>query len=266
MLVFLASEAMLFAGLIGGYIVLRIAQGPGAWPPPGAPEIGVKLPPTFLNLVMITNTVILLASSVTYHWGEVRMRKGGSGLIGYGLTALFGTIFLGVQAWEWMHLKHEGMWFNSYGIYGSCFFTMTGFHGLHVFLGLLGILMAVSGLGFSGILNHVANQLTIWMHGSSIAITSSIGVLSAIIDNVPLVAAAQGMYPIGQLDYAPNGLFWELLAFTSGTGGSLLIIGSAAGVAAMGMEKVSFGWYLKKISLPAFIGYGIGILSFWILS
>jgi cytochrome c oxidase subunit 3 len=143
MLVFLASEAMLFAGLIGGYIVLRIAQGPGSWPPPGAPEIGVKLPPTFLNLVMIVNTVILLASSLTYHWGEVRMRKGGSGLIGYGLTALFGTIFLGVQAWEWMHLKHEGMWFNSYGIYGSCFFTMTGFHGLHVFLGLLGILMAV---------------------------------------------------------------------------------------------------------------------------
>ena len=100
MLVFLASEAMLFAGLIGGYIVLRIAQGPGAWPPPGAPEIGVKLPPTFLNLVMIVNTVILLASSVTYHWGEVRMRKGGSGLIGYGLTALFGTIFLGEQAWQ----------------------------------------------------------------------------------------------------------------------------------------------------------------------
>ena len=60
-----------------------------------SPEIGVKLPPTFLNLVMIVNTVILLASSVTYHWGEVRMRKGGSGLIGYGLTALFGTIFLG---------------------------------------------------------------------------------------------------------------------------------------------------------------------------
>ena len=147
MLVFLASEAMLFAGLIGGYIVLRIAQGPGTSPPPGAPEIGVQLPPTFLNWVMIANTVILLASSATYHWGEARMRKGGSGLIGYGLTALFGTIFLGVQAWEWIHLKHEGMWFNTYGIYGSCFFTMTGFHGLHVFLGLLGILLAVGRAG-----------------------------------------------------------------------------------------------------------------------
>jgi len=140
MLVFLASEAMLFAGLIGGYIVLRLAQGPGNWPPPGAPEIGVRLPPTFLNWVMIVNTVILLSSSLTFHWGEVRMRKGGSGLIGYTLTALLGAIFLGVQGWEWHHLKGEGMWFDSYGTYGSCFFTMTGFHGLHVFLGLLGIL------------------------------------------------------------------------------------------------------------------------------
>jgi len=82
MLVFLASEAMLFAGLIGGYIVLRLAQGPGNWPPPGAPEIGVRLPPTFLNWVMIVNTAILLSSSLTFHWGEVRMRKGGRGLIG----------------------------------------------------------------------------------------------------------------------------------------------------------------------------------------
>ncbi len=141
MLVFLASEAMLFAGLIGGYIVLRLAQGPGNWPPPGAPEIGVKIPPTFLNWVMIINTAILLTSSLTYHWGETRMRKGGSGLLGYGLTALFGAIFLGVQAWEWLHLKHEGMWLDTYGTYGSCFFTMTGFHGAHVFLGLLAILL-----------------------------------------------------------------------------------------------------------------------------
>jgi len=147
MLVFLASEAMLFAGLIGGYIVLRLAQGPGNWPPPGAPEIGVRIPPTFLNWVMIANTIILLSSSLTFHWGEVRMRKGGSGLIGYGLTALLGAFFLGVQAWEWHHLKEEGMWFDSYGTYGSCFFTMTGFHGLHVFLGLLGVLWATARAG-----------------------------------------------------------------------------------------------------------------------
>ena len=147
MLVFLASEAMLFAGLIGGYIVLRISQGPGNWPPPGAPTIGVSLPPSFLNWVMIANTVFLLSSSVTYHWGESRMRKGGSGVLGYGLTAILGIIFLGVQAWEWLHLKEEGMWFNSFGTYGSCFFTMTGFHGLHVLLGLLAILLAVGRAG-----------------------------------------------------------------------------------------------------------------------
>jgi len=140
MLVFLASEAMLFAGLIGGYIVLRLAQGPGNWPPPGAPDIGIQIPPTFLNWVMIANTVILLSSSLTYHWGEVCMRKGKSGVLGYGLTALFGAIFLGVQAWEWLHLKHEGMWFNTFGTYGSCFFTMTGFHGAHVFIGWVAIL------------------------------------------------------------------------------------------------------------------------------
>ncbi|NBT90295.1 MAG: heme-copper oxidase subunit III [Verrucomicrobia bacterium] len=124
MLVFLASEAMLFAGLIGGYIVLRLAQGPGNWPPPGAPDIGIQI-------------------SLTYHWGEASMRKGKSGLLGYGITAVLGAIFLGVQAWEWLHLKHEGMWFNTFGIYGSCFFTMTGFHGAHVFLGLVAILYVV---------------------------------------------------------------------------------------------------------------------------
>jgi len=140
MLVFLASEAMLFAGLIGGYIVLRLAQGPGNWPPPGAPDIGIQMPPTFLNWVMIANTIILLSSSVTYHWGEACMRKGKSGVLGYALTAVFGAIFLGVQAWEWLHLKHEGMWFNTFGTYGSCFFTMTGFHGAHVFIGWVTIL------------------------------------------------------------------------------------------------------------------------------
>jgi heme/copper-type cytochrome/quinol oxidase subunit 3 len=140
MLVFLASEAMLFAGLIGGYIVLRLAQGPGNWPPAEAPDIGIQVPPTFLNWVMIVNTVILLSSSLTYHWGEVSMRKGKSGVLGYGLTAIFGAIFLGVQAWEWLHLKHEGMWFNTFGTYGSCFFTMTGFHGAHVFIGWVAIL------------------------------------------------------------------------------------------------------------------------------
>ena len=130
----------------------------------------------------------------------------------------------------------------------------------------LGILMAVSALSYAGILQSFAEQLTGWFNGSTVGITSTIGVLSAIVDNVPLVAAAQGMYPIGSGEFAPNGFFWEMLAFTSGTGGSILIIGSAAGVAAMGMEKISFQRYLKHFSLPVMLGYFAGVLAFWILS
>jgi Na+/H+ antiporter NhaD/arsenite permease-like protein len=89
-----------------------------------------------------------------------------------------------------------------------------------------------------------------------------IGLLSAIIDNVPLVAASMGMYPIELVSgsyFATDGLFWEYLAFTAGTGGSILIIGSAAGVAVMGLEKIPFGWYLKRISGLALLGYLAGI-------
>ncbi len=97
-----------------------------------------------------------------------------------------------------------------------------------------------------------------------------IGVLSSIVDNVPLVAAAMGMYPIEAATatgYAANfmqdGLFWEFLAYCAGTGGSILIIGSAAGVAAMGMEKIDFIWYLKNISLLALAGYLAGAAMYY---
>ena len=83
-----------------------------------------------------------------------------------------------------------------------------------------------------------------------------IGLLSAVIDNVPLVAAAQGMYPLEQ--FPTDHYFWEFLAYCAGTGGSILIIGSAAGVAAMGMEKIQFFWYLKKIAWLTLIGYLAG--------
>jgi Na+/H+ antiporter NhaD/arsenite permease-like protein len=83
-----------------------------------------------------------------------------------------------------------------------------------------------------------------------------IGLLSAIVDNVPLVAASMGMYPLAASGYfMTDGVFWEFLAYCAGTGGSALIIGSAAGVAAMGLEGISFGWYLKRISLLAIVGY-----------
>jgi Na+/H+ antiporter NhaD/arsenite permease-like protein len=77
-----------------------------------------------------------------------------------------------------------------------------------------------------------------------------------VVDNVPLIAATQGMYPLGQ--YPIDNFIWEFLAYCAGTGGSILIIGSAAGVVTMGMEKIEFFWYARKIALPAAIGYFAG--------
>jgi Na+/H+ antiporter NhaD/arsenite permease-like protein len=91
-------------------------------------------------------------------------------------------------------------------------------------------------------------------------ITLSIGLLSAVVDNVPLVAAAQGMYSLEQ--YPTGHFFWEFLAYCAGTGGSCLIIGSAAGVAAMGLEKIEFFWYMKKIGWLALLGYLAGAGAF----
>ncbi len=129
----------------------------------------------------------------------------------------------------------------------------------------LGILSAVAALQSAGQLSVLAQVLDESL-GDVYLIGGAIGVLSAVVDNVPLVAGAMGMYPIadaGATGYLANfvqdGLFWEYLAYTAGTGGSMLIIGSAAGVAAMGLEKIDFIWYLKKISLLALIGYLAGI-------
>jgi Na+/H+ antiporter NhaD/arsenite permease-like protein len=123
----------------------------------------------------------------------------------------------------------------------------------------LGILLAVSALQSTGILTSVASSLDRSIGNISV-ITIIIGFLSAIVDNVPLVAAAQGMYSLEQ--YPTDHFFWEFLAYCAGTGGSILIIGSAAGVAAMGMERIQFGWYLKKIAWLALIGYLAGAAVF----
>jgi len=97
-------------------------------------------------------------------------------------------------------------------------------------------------------------------------VTGIIGVLSSIVDNVPLVAGSMGMYPIQAMgDMAVDGIFWQLLAYCAGVGGSMLIIGSAAGVVVMGLEKITFGWYMKKITWIAFVGYIAGILSYYLI-
>ena len=131
----------------------------------------------------------------------------------------------------------------------------------------LGILMAVSCLKVSGILGSLAGALN-GAFGTEAPgfffIDLIIGVLSSVVDNVPLVAAAMGMYDISGANviFDVNHPFWEFLAYCAGTGGSLLIIGSAAGVAVMGMEKIDFIWYLKKITLLALAGYIAGALVF----
>lgn len=120
----------------------------------------------------------------------------------------------------------------------------------------LGILIAITSLESIGALHHLAAWLDHSI-GNITAIGVLIGFISAVVDNVPLVAAAQGMYSLET--YPADSFFWELIAFCAGTGGSALIIGSAAGVAAMGMENIDFFWYLKKISWLAILGYLAGV-------
>lgn len=130
----------------------------------------------------------------------------------------------------------------------------------------LGILMAVSCLEEIGALTAMGKGLNVTFNGNHFMVTGIIGVLSSIIDNVPLVAGCMGMYPVAPTgDFATDGVFWQLLAYCAGVGGSMLIIGSAAGVVVMGLEKITFGWYMKHVSWIAFAGYIAGILSYYIL-
>lgn len=126
----------------------------------------------------------------------------------------------------------------------------------------LGILLAVSALQSFGLLKELAGALNSTLKNDYM-IGVALGLLSAIVDNVPLVAAAQGMY--GLDTYPTDHPFWEFVALTTGTGGSAIIIGSAAGVAVMGIEKISFMWYLKKISLLALIGFATGVGVFLLM-
>lgn len=140
----------------------------------------------------------------------------------------------------------------------------------------LGILMSVAALQSAGLLTDLAGFLDKSVH-EVYTIAGITGLFSAVIDNVPLVAACMGMYPVvdpttlaTSIDptylqaFVQDGTFWHLLAFCAGVGGSLLIIGSAAGVVAMGLEKIEFGWYLRKISLLALIGYAAGMLTLFL--
>ena len=137
---------------------------------------------------------------------------------------------------------------------------------LSTILFFLGILMAVGCLEQVGVLTMLGKGLNSVFNGNHYLITGIIGVLSSIVDNVPLVAGGMGMYPLAPSgDMGIDGIFWQLLAYCAGVGGSMLIIGSAAGVVVMGLEKITFGWYMKHISWIAFVGYIAGILSYWVI-
>jgi Na+/H+ antiporter NhaD/arsenite permease-like protein len=147
---------------------------------------------------------------------------------------------------------------------------------LSTLLFFLGILMAVAALESIGLLHFLSTSLDQQVH-TIYLINLIIGLLSAIIDNVPLVAAAIGMYPMPTSsllqqsidphylqNFIQNGNFWNLLAYCAGTGGSLLIIGSAAGVIVMGLEKINFIWYLKQITWRALLGFLGGIVIYYL--
>lgn len=147
---------------------------------------------------------------------------------------------------------------------------------LPTILFFLGILMAVAALECAGVLGNLASWLDANIH-EVFTITGVIGVLSSVIDNVPLVAASMGMYPVADAAavaasadpaymqaFLQDGIFWHLLTYCAGVGGSLLIIGSTAGVVAMGLERIQFAWYFKRITLLALIGYLAGIGVIWL--
>lgn len=130
----------------------------------------------------------------------------------------------------------------------------------------LGILMAVAALEETGSLHKFGVMLDSLTNGNHYLVTGIIGVASSVVDNVPLVASCMGMYEcsVANPDFCQDGIFWQLLAYCAGTGGSILIIGSAAGVVVMGLEKITFGWYLKHFSALAFIGMLSGMVIYYI--
>ena len=138
----------------------------------------------------------------------------------------------------------------------------------------LGILMAVATLAETGVLSAFGRELNEASGGNHYVVTGVIGIVSSIVDNVPLVAGCMGMYDVATpaavaaqpalTDFAVDGIFWQLLAYCAGVGGSMLIIGSAAGVIVMGLEKITFGWYLRHISWVALAGYLAGIATYWL--
>lgn len=176
-----------------------------------------------------------------------------------GLPPFMGMMFDLALMWLFTDLVHQG-YENRYHLRVPEIITRIDVSSVLFFLG---ILLCIDALQSAGLLTQLAR----WMDqkiGSPNLIAITIGLASAIVDNVPLVAATMGMYDLSQ--YPTNSNFWELVAYAAGTGGSILVIGSAAGVAFMGLEKVDFFWYFRRIGIPALIGYFAGIIVYELMA
>ena len=182
------------------------------------------------------------------------------------LPPFMGILLVLGLLWTATELFYGNKKLKSKGSFKKRVSTLLSRIDMSTILFFLGILMAVSCLQEIGVLKMMGKWLDGISSGNHYLVTGVIGVLSSIVDNVPLVAGCMGMYPLAPTgDMAVDGIFWQLLAYCAGVGGSMLIIGSAAGVVVMGLEKITFGWYLKRITWVAFVGYLVGIGSYWLI-
>lgn len=181
-----------------------------------------------------------------------------------GLPPFMGILLVLGLLWTTTEIFHRGAGEETGGAVQRVTDLLTRID-LSTILFFLGILMAVASLQETGVLTAFGQWLDGASGGNHYLVTGVIGVVSSIVDNVPLVAGCMGMYQIAPVgDMAVDGIFWQLLAYCAGVGGSMLIIGSAAGVIVMGLEKITFGWYLKHITLVAFAGYLAGMGCYWL--
>lgn len=177
-----------------------------------------------------------------------------------GILLVLGVLWTATEIF-YRHLPHES---GTVGLQKRVS-NMLSRIDMSTILFFLGILMAVACLETIGVLTQLGDGLNVVFDGDHFLVTGIIGVLSSIVDNVPLVAGCMGMYPMAAAgDFAQDGIFWQLLAYCAGVGGSMLIIGSAAGVVVMGLEKITFGWYMKRITWIAFVGYLAGIAIYYL--
>ncbi len=273
--------------IVGGGVVIAANAG-GVWTPIGDITttmlwIGEKLSPLHMMTDLLVPSLVCLFSALLYlttmlkgkftlkpDFLEGEMEPMGLLVFICGIGALvFVPVFkliTGLPPFMGMLFGLSFMWFLTDIIHGKDesrqelkVLSVLSKIDLSGPLFFLGILLAVSALDAAGILTHLAKIFDETIGNPSL-IAGAIGIASAIVDNIPLVAAAMGMYDTAH--FPMDAPFWDLVAYSAGVGGSMLVIGSAAGVVYMGMEKVDFFWYLRRISLPATIGFISGFVYY----